>query len=271
MAQEGHGMTRRILLINPIGTDIMDDLTVEVVSPALMPDTAVVCRSLGGPGVPPSPFLAPAATYTNQLLAMVAGAAEEGFDAVAVCCAGDPALSLAKSVASVPVVGANEAACRTASALGGRVTFLQRRLPESFVARMPTQRNDHWLRALAASYGLAPHDIDVKPVPVPDHPSHAATMALAERDPEKLRTVVLEAMRTAALTGGVEAIDAAVERGDHGAGRARPCEAAQRGAGGDAHRGAHRRRRGARGRRCRGILDGLLQLHVLGWLPAAGC
>jgi Asp/Glu/hydantoin racemase len=197
-------MSRRILLVNPIGTDIMDQLTIDVVAPALMGDTEVECRSLGGPGVPPSPFLAPAQTYTNQLLAMVAGAAGEGFDAVAICCSGDPALALAKSISAIPVVGANEAACRTAATIGGKVTFLQRRLPQSFVERMPTQRSDHWLRALVASYGLADHDVEVRPVPVPEHPSYDETMALAASAPDKLRDVVLNAMQSAALAAGVE-------------------------------------------------------------------
>ncbi len=205
-------MSRRILLINPIGIDIMDAVTLEVVAPAMLPDTELECRSLGGPGIPPSPFLAPAQTYTNQLLAMVAGAADEGFDAVALCCSGDPALSLAKSISPVPIVGANEAACATARTIG-KVAFLQRRLPSSFVERMPTQRNDHWLRRLVASYGMPDIDVDIRPVPIPDHPSHADTMALAESDPIRLRDLVLDAMERAALTTGLEQAKAAVADG----------------------------------------------------------
>lgn len=205
-------MTRRLLLLNPIGIDIMDQLTIDVVAPHLMADTELECRSLGGPGVPASPFLAPAQTYTNQLLAQVVNAGEEGFDAIALCCAGDPALTLAKSISKIPIVGANEAACATARTLGP-VAFMQRRLPEAFAAQMPTQRNNVWLRRLVASYGMADTDIMFHAVDVPDHPSPALTRELASSDPATLRELVLTSMESAALATGVEQSLAAAAAG----------------------------------------------------------
>ncbi|MFC0530276.1 aspartate/glutamate racemase family protein [Phytohabitans kaempferiae] len=201
-------MARRILLINPIGVDIFDQLTVDLVRPDLREDTEVVCRSLDG--VPRSPSLASPAQFHNQLITMVAGAAGEGFDAVGISCCGDPALSACKSVSTIPVTAPFEAVCAAARSLGP-FTVLRRTLPPAFAATMPTQRNGHWMRHLVRSYGIAPDDVSFRTVPVASHPSPEEVAELADRDPGLLREKVLAAMAEAAAGAGLKQTLAAAE------------------------------------------------------------
>ena len=48
----------KILLINPLGVDVYDQMSEEIVAPAVSSDTEVVVRSLVGSGVPDTAFLA---------------------------------------------------------------------------------------------------------------------------------------------------------------------------------------------------------------------
>ena len=114
----------RILLINPLGVNVYDELVDEVVRPALSSDTELVVRSLAGTGVPETAFLPAASLLLNQLLSAVQQGERDGFDAVVIACASDPGLADAKELVSIPVTAPMEAAIATGRALGrgcGRV------------------------------------------------------------------------------------------------------------------------------------------------------
>lgn len=203
-------MAKRILLINPIGVDIFDQLTVDLVSPDLREDTTVECRSLTG--TPRTPFLVAPHLYHDTLIGMVAGAADEGFDAVGISCCGDPALAACKSVSRVPVTAPFEAMSAVSRSLGP-FAVLQRKLPPAFAAAMPTQRDSHWIVAMLRGYGVSDGDVTYRKVEVADHPDPEETARLAAEDPDLLRERILAAMRTAAVTPGLEEVRAAAEAG----------------------------------------------------------
>lgn len=192
----------RMLLINPLGTDMFDRITVDLLRPHLATDTEVQCRSLGD-GVPKTPFLGPPATFHNQLIGMVQGAADEGFDVVGISCCGDPALRDCKAVSRIPVTAPMEAMAAASTALGP-VCVVQRKLPPAFAAAMPTQRNNSWMRDLIRSYGIADSRVSYRAVPVATHPSPEAVDEMVERDPEGLCELILAAMAESADGPGVE-------------------------------------------------------------------
>ena len=70
-------MSIRILYINPLGTDMYDEYTFNILKPAASPDTELVVRSLQD--VPKTPYLASPAHFTNQLLHAVTEGEKEGF------------------------------------------------------------------------------------------------------------------------------------------------------------------------------------------------
>ena len=112
----------RILLINPLGVNVYDELVDEVVRAALSSDTELVVRSLAGTGVPETAFLPAASLLLNQLLSAVQQGERDGFDAVVIACASDPGLADAKELVSIPVTAPMEAAIATGPGRGcGRV------------------------------------------------------------------------------------------------------------------------------------------------------
>jgi len=150
----------RMLLINPLGTDMFDGITVDLVQPHLAADTEVVCRSLAG-GVPRTPFLAPPASYHDPLVGAVAAAADEGFDVVGISCCGDPALADCRAASRIPVTAPMEATAAASTALGP-VCIVQRKLPAVYAERMPTQRDNTWMRDMMRRYGMPDERVDFR-------------------------------------------------------------------------------------------------------------
>ena len=192
----------RMLLINPLGTDMFDGITVDLVQPHLAADTEVVCRSLAG-GVPRTPFLAPPASYHDPLVGAVAAAAGEGFDVVGISCCGDPALADCKAASRIPVTAPMEATAAASTALGP-VCIVQRKLPAVYAERMPTQRDNTWMRDMMRGYGMPDERVDFRQVPVSEHPSPEEVTDMVERDPDGLRERILEAMAHAVDGPGIE-------------------------------------------------------------------
>lgn len=192
----------RMLLINPLGTDMFDRITVDLVRPHLASDTEVVCRSLGDP-VPRTPFLGPPETFRDPLVDMVRTAAADGFDVVGISCCGDPALRDCRAVSSIPVTAPIEALCATSTTLGP-VRVVQRRLPAAFAAEMPTQRSDTWMSDLVRSYGVEDGRVSFDRIPVAEHPSPEVVRDMVTRDPDGLRELILDAMARALDGPGVE-------------------------------------------------------------------
>lgn len=179
----------RVLVVNPLGCDLYDQLTLEVVGPAVAPDTKVVVRSLGD-GVPPTPFLPAASRFYNQLLAAVERAERDGFDAVAIACCSDPGLPEAKELVRIPVTAPMEAAVHTAAPLG-RLGVIAPRIPSGDGENLPTDAN--WVRNLVQRYGMAHAFAGVRSAPA-GHPSAEVTTRLLDQDPDGLRRLVRDEM-----------------------------------------------------------------------------
>ena len=195
-------MAKSILLINPLGTDMLDQITVDIVKPHLAPDTEVICRSLGET-VPTGPYRSSPEQHYNQLIAMVRGAGSGGFDAVGISCCGDPALRECKQVSSVPVTGALEAMCVGARVFAP-VCIMQRYLPSPSWRTVPTQKGVDWMRRNVESYGLADDLVSFRTVSVDEHPDKETLDRLSVEDPDQARNLLLGAMEKAALGSGLE-------------------------------------------------------------------
>jgi Asp/Glu/hydantoin racemase len=203
-------MALKILLINPLGTDMFDQLTVDVVQAHLASDTEVVCRSLGGE-VPNTPYLCSPSIYHDPLVRAVQVASSQGFDAVGISCCGDPALGDCKDASAIPVTAPVEAVCATTRARGP-LCIVQRKLGPAFESLMPTQRNSDWIRGLVRSYGLEDGMVSIRQVPIAGHPSPEQSSELATSDPDRLRNLILEAMAKAADGPGVEQVQLAAQQ-----------------------------------------------------------
>ena len=113
----------RILIINPVGTDLWNDLTLQAVKEVVNPNTEVIVRSLKG--APP----AIECDYDRDLAAPyvikeVIKAGKEGFDAVIINCFDDPGLYAAREVTDILVLGIGETTIVTALLLGYRIAII---------------------------------------------------------------------------------------------------------------------------------------------------
>ena len=181
-------MTVRILYLNPLGTDMYDEYTFNILQPAASPDTELVVRSLED--VPKTPYLPPAAYFTNQLLHAVIQGEKEGFDGVAIGCCADPGLQDAKRLVAIPVTGPFEALAHSAPALG-RVTIVT-----------GNKKSGSW-HHLAHQYNLASHLASVREAPFA-HPDPDLSMRLFAQDESRLRAMVVAEMDRSARAQGVE-------------------------------------------------------------------
>ncbi len=140
----------RILMINPLGVNVYDQLIDEVVRPAISSDTELGVRSLVGTGVPATAFLPAASALMNQLLGAVEQGERDGYDAVVIACASDPGLADAKELVSIPVTAPMEAAIATGRALG-RLGIVAPRIESGEGENLPQDAN--WVRRLVHAYG----------------------------------------------------------------------------------------------------------------------
>ncbi len=113
----------KILIINPVGTDLWNDLTLQAVKEVVNPDTEVIVRSLKG--APP----AIECDYDRDLAAPhvvneVIKASKEGFDAIIINCFDDPGLHAAREVTDVLVLGIGETTITIALLLGYRIAII---------------------------------------------------------------------------------------------------------------------------------------------------
>ncbi|MFV2013469.1 MULTISPECIES: aspartate/glutamate racemase family protein [unclassified Micromonospora] len=151
----------RVLVINPLGIDVHNEHDRETAQQAVGPDTEIVVRNLRG--VPPSAYIAADDLLYSPLLGAVRAGADDGFDAIAVACASDPALREAKSLVDVPVTGPFEAATRIAAAYG-RFSVLYPGVASGPNEQLPQDAN--WIRQLAREYGCLDLLAGAAPVPV---------------------------------------------------------------------------------------------------------
>ncbi|SDP41950.1 aspartate/glutamate racemase family protein [Desulforhopalus singaporensis] len=121
----------KICVINPntssgMTSHIREEL-VKVKSPAT--ELKVVCPARG----PETIECAVDEAYAvPEMLKLVAGAQQDGFDAVVIACFSDPGLDGAKELATIPVIGIGEASIHAAAMLGAKFTVItpvKRRVP----------------------------------------------------------------------------------------------------------------------------------------------
>jgi allantoin racemase len=186
----------RILVINPLGVDVYDSTTEEIVAPAVASDTEVVVRSLAGTGVPDTAFLPATSLFMNQLLGAVEQGERDGFDAVVIACASDPGLEDAKDLVSIPVTAPMEAAVATGLALG-RLGVVAPRIESGQGENLPQTAN--WVRRLVHRYGAEASFGGVFSAPT-GHPSAEEVNRLLKEDPDGLRAAVRREM-SASIAG----------------------------------------------------------------------
>lgn len=122
----------RICFLNPFGTDAYDGLIGEVLAPTLTPGTDLEIRHLEA-GPRNLDYYAPKQLVQVEILRAAKAAERDGFDAVIIGCVYDPALTEARELLQIPVVGPLEASLAFSRAFGHRfaiVTDHHKAVPE---------------------------------------------------------------------------------------------------------------------------------------------
>jgi len=113
----------RILILNPVSTDIWNELTYSYCSKIVDPDTEIHVKNLSnGPR-------AIEYDYDREIAAPyvveeVIKANKEGFDAIVINCFDDPGLDAAREVSDKLVLGIGESSITTALLLGHRIAII---------------------------------------------------------------------------------------------------------------------------------------------------
>ncbi|MDG4770311.1 aspartate/glutamate racemase family protein [Solwaraspora sp. WMMD792] len=102
---------------------------------AVGPDTEIVVRNLRG--VPPSAYIAADDLLYSPLLGEVCAGADDGFDAIAVACASDPAVREAKALVDVPVTGPPTTRPTTVTGVDIPTPYRRAKSPHSTERRLP--------------------------------------------------------------------------------------------------------------------------------------
>jgi allantoin racemase len=122
----------RICFLNPFGTDAYDELISRTLTPSLRDGTEVQIRHLTG--CPRNiDYYVPKHLVEVEVLRAVAEADRDGFDALVIGCCYDPALTQARELTDMPVVGPLEASVALARLFGHRfavVTDHHKAVPE---------------------------------------------------------------------------------------------------------------------------------------------
>lgn len=199
-------MGQKILILNPWGTDYLDSLALDVISPSLRHDTEVACVNLGD-AAPPVPW--PVDEGLRPTVELCSKAEADGFDAIMIACAGDPFLWEARAAVSIPVVGIAETAILS-SFSRGKLAILGRRLPDVYTPLMPAQNSwDSWIARLAR-YGLTREDVVLRRVLVANHPDVETLERMTRDDPRGLRELMLASFADSLHNEGLEQCKLAV-------------------------------------------------------------
>lgn len=122
----------RICFLNPFGTDDYDALIAETLTPSLRPGTDVEIRHLGN-ALRNLDFYVAKHLVEVEILRAVMEAERDGFDALVIGCCYDPALTQARELTDMPVVGPLEASASLSRLFGHRfavVTDHRKAVPE---------------------------------------------------------------------------------------------------------------------------------------------
>src|SRR5258707_4840838 len=113
----------RICFLNPFGTDDYDAIIMATLTPSLRPGTDVEVRHLKGAPRNIDYYL-PKPLVEVEVPKAVLAAEREGFDAFVIGCCHDPALTQARELVSIPVIGPLEASVLLARPFGHRFSVL---------------------------------------------------------------------------------------------------------------------------------------------------
>lgn len=113
----------KLLIINPVGVDIWNELTLSYAKQVLSFDVEVVVRNI--PGAPP--YIE--TEYEKELVAPlvikeVVKAGKEGFHGVIINCFDDPGLEGSREVSDIPVFGIGETSLAIALLLGYKIGII---------------------------------------------------------------------------------------------------------------------------------------------------
>ncbi len=178
----------RILFIHPMGTDMYNQWTLEVLGPAAAPGTEIGVRHL--PGLPETPFVPDTDLWRDEFFEAVVAAEKDGFDVVATACTSDPLVREAKHMVGIPVTGPFEALSHTAPAMG----------PLTIIAS--GYKIDTWAPR-AAAHGFTPGMVNVRMADF-SHPDPETAERLFATDVGKLRDIVMAEMGRALIEDGIE-------------------------------------------------------------------
>ncbi len=181
-------MTRRILFLHPIGTDMYNEYTMDLVAPEAEPDTEVAVRNLDD--LPETPFMPPLDMFRDQLFGAVVEAERDGFDGVVVACSSDPWVREAKQLVDIPVTGPFEALAHTAPALGPMAIVASGYKIHTWEPRA----YDHGLEGTLTSVRMADFA----------HPAPEVTERLFATDVGELREMVMAEMVRSVADDGVD-------------------------------------------------------------------
>ncbi len=126
----------KICFLNPFGTDVYDSLIEETVTPSLRSGTELVIRHLVDYPANMDYFVPKHLAEVGVLRAVLA-AERDGFDAFVIGCCYDPALTQARELTSMPVVGPLEASVMLARLFGHRFSVVTDHLQGGSRARGP--------------------------------------------------------------------------------------------------------------------------------------
>jgi allantoin racemase len=113
----------RICFLNPFGTPDYDAIITRTLAPSLRPGTDVQVRHLAD--APRNiDYYVPKHLVEVEVLKAVLAAEREGFDAFVIGCCYDPALTQARELVSIPVIGPLEASVLLARPFGHRFSVL---------------------------------------------------------------------------------------------------------------------------------------------------
>jgi len=113
----------KILVLNPVATDLWDELTRDHLRRIADPTTEIIVRSLEeGPKSIESIYDSEVAA--RHVAMEVLRAEREGFDAVVINCFDDPGLHAARELASILVLGIGETSILVSLTLGHRIAII---------------------------------------------------------------------------------------------------------------------------------------------------
>ena len=143
---------------------------------------------------------------------MAKKAEADGFDAIINGCAGDPYLDDLRAAVSIPVVGIAETILRNARSRG-KICILDRLMPESYSAIIPSNRPDtfDFWETKTANLGLTPDLYSLRKVRVSTHPDLDSLERMTREGSKDLQDVMFQSFVDSLHDDGLRQAKAAAD------------------------------------------------------------